>query len=87
MTTQYLHILLKIEAYLKGTADSIELHETVNELKYELIMKAIEAHKGNHTRAAKSLGMTRTALLHYTLGKYKKIAPVSEPNCNLVGEL
>lgn len=72
MTTQYLHILLKIEAYLKGHADSIQLHETMNELKYELICKAIAVHRGNNTRAAKSLGMTRTALLHYTLGKYKK---------------
>ncbi len=80
MTTQYLHILLKIEAYLKGHVDSIQLHETMNELKYELIMKAIYAHKGNHTRAAKSLGMKRTAFLHYTLGKYKKseVTPCQE---------
>ena len=72
MTNQYLPLILKIEAFLKGTGESINLPEVIDELRYEMIQRAIIKSGGNNTQAARMLGMQRTALLHYTRGKYKK---------------
>ena len=72
MTSQYLPLILKIESFLKGTGESINLPEAIDELRYEMIQRAIVKSGGNNSQAARMLGMSRTALLHYTRGKYRK---------------
>jgi transcriptional regulator with GAF, ATPase, and Fis domain len=72
MTSQYLPLILKIESFLNGNGEYVNLPEAIEELRYEMIQKAIVKSEGNNAKAAKMLGMKRTALLHYTLGKYKK---------------
>jgi transcriptional regulator with GAF, ATPase, and Fis domain len=63
----------KIEAYLCGELHTINLKECIDDIRYDILMKALAVHNGNKTKAAKSIGMKRTNLLHYTLPKKEKI--------------
>jgi transcriptional regulator with GAF, ATPase, and Fis domain len=74
MTSQYLPLIFKIESFLNGSGEYVNLPEAIEELRYEMIQKAIMKSEGNNAKAARMLGMKRTAFLHYTLGKYKKEA-------------
>lgn len=48
------------------------LQETVEQVELTLLKQALEANKGNHSRAASSLGVTRQSF-HYKLKKYSLI--------------
>ena len=78
MTSQYLPLILKIESFLNGSGEFVNLPEAIEELRYEMISRAIVKSGGNNAKAARMLGMKRTAFLHYTLGKYKKSEATDE---------
>ena len=71
MTNHSEKLIKDMQKFLVGEADSVNLPETLNELRYEMITRAVIASNGNNTKAAKMLGIKRTALLHHTSGKYK----------------
>lgn len=69
MTNQYVTTLRQIESFLNGEAVSINMDEALNELKHEMINKAVAIKNGNNTQAAKCLGINRTTLLYYVRPK------------------
>jgi transcriptional regulator with GAF, ATPase, and Fis domain len=69
---------MRIEAFLKGDFKTVNLKECFDDLRYEMIMKAVADHQGCNAKAARALGMKRTALLHYTREKYKKSEATDE---------
>lgn len=71
MTNQYLPLILKIEAFLKGEVESVDMPEVFNELRYEMIQRAIVKSGGNNAKAARMLGIKRTNFL-YHIGQTKR---------------
>jgi DNA-binding NtrC family response regulator len=61
----------KIEAYLRGELLFINLKECLDDIRHDVIIKAVESRGGNKTKAAQSIGYNRTTLLHWMIDKYK----------------
>lgn len=57
--------LQQIDAYLKGELSSIKMKDCLADLHYAMITKAVSDNKGSSMKAARALGMKRTALLYH----------------------
>ena len=82
-TSQYLPLIIKLESFLKGETDSVNMPEVFSELHAELINQAIIKSGGNNTKAARSLGIQRTNLLYHLGYTPKKRAMISDRPMNV----
>lgn len=77
-TSQYLPLIIKLESFLKGESESLNMPEVFSELHAELINQAIIKSGGNNAKAARSLGIQRTNLLYHLGYTPKKRAAVAD---------
>lgn len=59
---QQLHLAAKAAAYARPAEETIVLDEFLNEVQRELVERALRRSKGNKSKAAKLLGLTRPRL-------------------------